>query len=48
MENKLEVYKVDDKGHSWKWVVRNGEEIVLYPTKKKAVQFVSEQIKVAK
>tara|TARA_Y100000592_G_scaffold74416_1_gene116030 strand:+ start:82 stop:243 length:162 start_codon:yes stop_codon:yes gene_type:complete len=43
---KWEVYKVDEKGHSWKWVARDNSnnELHLFPTKKKAMEFVAQYI----
>jgi len=49
MEKKMklgnwEVYKADDKGHSWKWVANNNSEIHLFPTKQKAIEFVKVKV----
>jgi len=47
MENKTnwEVYKVDERGHSWKWVARDSltNELFLFLTKKSALKFVQSQ-----
>ena len=48
-QTKWEVYKVDEKGHSWKWVARNNNnELHLFPTKKKALEFVAQYTRGAK
>ena len=47
-QTKWEVYKADDKGHSWKWVARNNNELHLFPTKKKALEFVAQYTRGAK